>query len=68
MRKEKGGLEVRRLKEFNVDLSCKWCWRMLVDICGLWFCVLAARYGVDGACELRRGSGRVELMEGDGAD
>ncbi|GAU48891.1 hypothetical protein TSUD_98820 [Trifolium subterraneum] len=27
--------------------SGKWCWRMLVDIEGLWFRVLVARYGVE---------------------
>ncbi|GAU51777.1 hypothetical protein TSUD_415630, partial [Trifolium subterraneum] len=27
--------------------SGKWCWRMLVDREGLWFRVLAARYGVE---------------------
>ncbi|PNX64457.1 ribonuclease H, partial [Trifolium pratense] len=28
--------------------SGKWCWRLLVDREGLWFRVLAARYGVEG--------------------
>ncbi|MCH86955.1 RNA-directed DNA polymerase (Reverse transcriptase), partial [Trifolium medium] len=32
----------------------KWCWRMLVDRGGLWFTVLAARYGVERGC-LREG-------------
>ncbi|GAU10875.1 hypothetical protein TSUD_424580, partial [Trifolium subterraneum] len=27
--------------------SGKWCWRLLVDRGGLWFRVLAARYGID---------------------
>ncbi|GAU46950.1 hypothetical protein TSUD_180540 [Trifolium subterraneum] len=30
--------------------SGKWCWRMLVDRGGLWFRVLAARYGVERGC------------------
>jgi hypothetical protein len=38
---------VRQLREFNMALLGKWCWRMLVDRGGLWFRVLAARYGVD---------------------
>ena len=43
--KEEGGLGVRRLREFNVALLGKWCWRMLVDKEGLWYRVLKARYG-----------------------
>ncbi|GAU46008.1 hypothetical protein TSUD_401300 [Trifolium subterraneum] len=38
---------VRQLKEFNLALLGKWCWRMLVDREGLWFRVLVARYGVE---------------------
>ncbi|MCI12876.1 putative non-LTR retroelement reverse transcriptase related protein, partial [Trifolium medium] len=41
------GLGVRQLREFNIALLGKWCWRMLVDRGGLWFRVLAARYGVE---------------------
>ncbi|KAK2433359.1 hypothetical protein QL285_018637 [Trifolium repens] len=48
LRQEHGGLGVRRLREFNLALLAKWCWRMLVDREGLWFRVLAARYGVEG--------------------
>jgi hypothetical protein len=47
LRKEYGGLGVRQLKEFNIALLGKWCWRMLVDHGGLWFRVLVARYGVE---------------------
>ncbi|CAJ2662883.1 unnamed protein product [Trifolium pratense] len=46
LRKEYGGLGVRQLREFNLALLGKWCWRMLVDREGLWFRVLAGRYGV----------------------
>ncbi|KEH33584.1 hypothetical protein MTR_3g448400 [Medicago truncatula] len=42
------GLGVRRLREFNVALLGKWCWRLLVESEGLWRKVLVARYGVDG--------------------
>ncbi|GAU44687.1 hypothetical protein TSUD_183450 [Trifolium subterraneum] len=45
MRKEAGGLGVRKLREFNEALLGKWCWRALVDKTGLWYRVLAARYG-----------------------
>lgn len=44
-RKEYGGLGVRQLREFNLALLGKWCWRMLVDRGGLWYRVLVARYG-----------------------
>jgi len=40
--KEYGGLGVR---EFNIALLGKWCWRMLVDRGGFWYRVLVARYG-----------------------
>jgi hypothetical protein len=38
---------VRQLREFNLALLGKWCWRMLVDRGGMWFRVLAARYGME---------------------
>jgi len=33
------------VKEFNIALLAKWCWRCLVDREGLWFKVLLSRYG-----------------------
>ncbi|GAU39043.1 hypothetical protein TSUD_59990 [Trifolium subterraneum] len=47
LRKECGGLGVSQVREFNLALLGKWCWWMLVDREGLWFSVLAARYGVE---------------------
>ena len=44
--KEVGGLEVRRIREFNIALLRNWCWRQLEDGESLWFRVLSARYGV----------------------
>ncbi|XP_024630861.1 uncharacterized protein [Medicago truncatula] len=44
----KASTGVRRLREFNVALLGKWCWRMLVDTEGLWYRVLNARYGEEG--------------------
>ena len=35
-RRELGGLGVRRLREFNVSLLGKWCWRLLVERGSLW--------------------------------
>ncbi|GAU27873.1 hypothetical protein TSUD_159670 [Trifolium subterraneum] len=48
LRKEYGGLRVRQLREFTLALLGKWCWRLLVHTEGLWFRVLAARYGREG--------------------
>ncbi|CAJ2679133.1 unnamed protein product [Trifolium pratense] len=58
--KESGGLGVRCLREFSQALLGKWCWRMLVDREGLWFRVLAARYGIEGG-RLRDGGRRGSL-------
>ncbi|GAU12549.1 hypothetical protein TSUD_182630 [Trifolium subterraneum] len=65
-----------QLRRFNLALLGKWCWRLLVDREGLWFCVLAARYGVErgrlcvrgmsgsawwrGVARIRDGGGEVE--------
>jgi len=45
LRKEYGGLGVRKLREFNEALLGKWCWRLLVDRGSMWYRVLVARYG-----------------------
>jgi hypothetical protein len=45
--KEYGRQGFRRLWEFNTALLDKWCWMTLVDGAGLWYKVLAARYGVE---------------------
>jgi len=42
--KEDGGLGVKRLRQFNLSLLGKWCWRSMVDKYGLWYSVLKARY------------------------
>ena len=47
LRKEYGGMGVRRLRDFNTALLRKWCWRLLVERDGLWRKVLVARYGVE---------------------
>ena len=46
--KEEDGLCVRKMREFNVALLGKWCWRMLVYRNSLWYRVLKARYGEEG--------------------
>ncbi|KEH19162.1 hypothetical protein MTR_8g442450 [Medicago truncatula] len=48
LRKEYGGLGTRQMREFNMALLGKWCWRMLMDRGGLCFRVVVARYGVEG--------------------
>ena len=75
LRKEVDGLGVRRLKEFNIALLGKWCWRCLVDRDGLWFKVLSSRYGEEGGC-IRDGGRRgsvwwreiVRIQEGIGVE
>ncbi|PNX86641.1 glutamate-gated kainate-type ion channel receptor subunit GluR17 [Trifolium pratense] len=49
------------VREFNLALLGKWCWRLLVDKEGLWFRVLTARYGVEGGKS-------VSKKVGDGSD
>jgi len=41
-------LGVRRLREFNLALLGKLCWRQVTNRDGLWFILLAARYGLEG--------------------
>lgn len=45
--KDKGGLGVRRLWEFNMALLDKWWWRLKEEQSSLWFRVLASRFGED---------------------
>ncbi|GAU10440.1 hypothetical protein TSUD_422840, partial [Trifolium subterraneum] len=59
--KEYRGLGVRLVREFNLALLGKWCWRLLVDSEGLWSRVLAARYGRDGG-KLRDGGQRGSVL------
>jgi hypothetical protein len=45
-KKENGGLGVRDLKEVNLRLLMKWCWRILQSgDTGLWKDILKAKYG-----------------------
>jgi hypothetical protein len=48
-------LGVRRIREFNVALLGKWCWRLLLETESLWCRVLSARYGVEGGQVLEGG-------------
>lgn len=43
--KEKSGLDIKSLVEFNLALLSKWKWRILEDKKSLWKKVLKARYG-----------------------
>ena len=45
MNKESGGLGVRKIREFNLTLLGKWCWRLQEERERLWYIVLMARYG-----------------------
>jgi len=55
LRKEVGGLGVRRIREFNMALLGKWCWRLLVEKESLWYRVLSAKYGEEGGTLLEGG-------------
>jgi len=46
---------MRRMREFNIPLLGKWCWRMLVDRDGLWYKVLVACYGQEGGILMEGG-------------
>lgn len=46
---------MRRMRDFNLALLEKWCWRMLVDRAGLWYMVLVARYGEEDGTILEGG-------------
>ena len=50
-------LGVRSIREFNIALLRKWCWRMLEEKESLWFRVLSACYRVDGGRLLGGGRG-----------
>lgn len=43
--KDKGGIGVRCLNNFNLALLAKWRWRLLVDRDALWRTILERRYG-----------------------
>lgn len=44
-KKENGGSGVWGIREFNLALLGKWCWRMRVENRSLWYTFLAARCG-----------------------
>jgi len=52
---------MRKLREFNIALLGKWCWRLLVDRDGFWYRVLVARYGEEAG---RSGAGVFHLGGG----
>ncbi|GAU36456.1 hypothetical protein TSUD_166220 [Trifolium subterraneum] len=68
-REEYGGVGVRQMREFNTALLGKWFWRLLVDKKGIWYQVLAARYGEEagrvlvGGHVVPRGGGRLLEFE-----
>jgi len=55
LKKEVGGLGVRRIREFNNVLLGKWCWRLLTEKNSLWYRVLTGRYIEEGGCVLDGG-------------
>jgi hypothetical protein len=59
------------MREFNIALLGKWCWRLLVDRGGLWYRVLVAHYGEEagrlGVEVFLCGGGRLQKFEMVGA-
>jgi len=51
--KEVGGLGVRSIREFNIALLGKWCWRILEEKDSLWFRVWRCVMGLMGAAGVR---------------
>jgi len=55
------------MREFNIALLGKWCWRLLVNRGSMWYRVLAARYGKEdgrlGAGVVLRGGRRWRVFE-----
>jgi len=49
LKNENGGFGVRRIKEFNLSLLDKWCWRLKEERWSFWIRVLSAKYGVEGS-------------------
>jgi len=65
LKKEDDRLGVRQLREFNLALLGKWCWKMLVDRGGFWYRVLTARYGEEA---VRLEVARIKNGIGDGGE
>lgn len=42
------GSRFKKIREFNLSLLHKWCWRLRQEKRCLWYSVLASRYGVKG--------------------
>ena len=59
LKRDKGGLWLKRLREFNFSLLGKWVWRVLEERESMWNRVLRAKYGEVG--------GRVRFYEGVGS-
>lgn len=43
--KDKGGLEIKNIENFNSALVGKWLWRILNEIEAMWVRVIEAKYG-----------------------
>jgi hypothetical protein len=43
-------LRVRMIREFNLVLLSKWCWRLKIENRSLWYRTLVARYREIGWC------------------
>lgn len=55
-----GGFGIKRIREINIFLLCKWYWRLLEN--QLWLCLLKMKYGSDiGGYFIKKKKGKMGI-------